>query len=425
MLIGLRIISILFDLFLAIILFFRPISKSKQSKETLLLLCCCFLFHAALVFIFLESRVFLVSNLLLSIVESSLVGLYFGYSFRDSSFWIFLQTSLTLLAGAVLNQAIQLFLPLSKVSKNLGLISGYLVISFLFSTIITLVLRQLFRTYQKLTMPTSRRSWLYQFIVPILSIIFAFTVSAIQGQVFGPDYLSVISLLSLIVLSFSSLYFTLHLSQQQHAYYQNKLDKEQLQFQLRETQQSQEEYQRLQSLRHDLKNKHLTLLALLEENPDEAREYLHSLTDSISGKQTFYSKNPTINFLLNQKLHDVEDEIKLEIDCFVPQELSIQPDILAVILGNCLDNSISACLRLTDKSERTLALNIRYFQQNLFISINNTFNEQEQETRKTRQRDGWGLRNVDALVQEYQGTVKRFKENGHYRTEILLPSPIN
>ena len=425
MLIGLRIISILFDLFLASVLFYRPISKSKQSKETLLLLCCCFLFHVALVFVFLESRVFLVSNLLLSIVESSLVGLYFGYSFRDSSFWIFLQTSLTLLAGAVLNQAIQLFLPLSKVSKNLGLISGYLVISFLFSTIITLVLRQLFRTHQKLSMATSRRNWLYQFIVPILSIIFAFTVSAIQGQVFGPDYLSVISLLSLIVLSFSSLYFTLHLSQQQHAYYQNKLDKEQLQFQLRETQQSQEEYQRLQSLRHDLKNKHLTLLALLEENPDEAREYLHSLTDSISGKQTFYSKNPTVNYLLNQKLHDVEDEIALDINCFIPQELSIQPDVLAVILGNCLDNSISACLRLTDKSERTLALNIRYFQQNLFISINNTFNEQEQETRKTRQRDGWGLRNVDALVQEYQGTVKRFKENGHYRTEILLPSPVN
>ena len=425
MLIGLRIISILFDLFLASVLFFRPISKSKQSKETLLVLCCCFLFHVALVFIFLESRVFLVSNLLLSIVESSLVGLYFGYSFRDSSFWIFIQTSLTLLAGAVLNQTIQLFLPLSKVSKNLGLISGYLAISFLFSTVLTLVLRQLFRTHQKLGMATSKRNWLYLFIVPILSIIFAFTVSAIQGQVFGPDYLSVISLLSLIVLSFSSLYFTLHLSQQQHAYYQNKLDKEQLQFQLRETQQSQEEYQRLQSLRHDLKNKHLTLLALLEENPDEAREYLHSLTDSILGKQTFYSKNPTINFLLNQKLHDVEDEIELEIDCFVPQELSIQPDILAVILGNCLDNSISACLRLTDKSDRTLALNIRYFQQNLFISINNTFNEQEQETRKTRQRDGWDLRNVDALVQEYQGTVKRFKENGHYRTEILLPSPIN
>ena len=113
--------------------------------------------------------------------------------------------------------------------------------------------------------------------MPLLYLLF-------KGKYFGPDYLSVISLLSLIVLSFSSLYFTLHLSQQQHAYYQNKLDKEQLQFKLRETQQSQEEYQRLQSLRHDLKNKHLTLLALLEENPDEAREYLQSLTDSISRK---------------------------------------------------------------------------------------------------------------------------------------------
>ena len=54
----------------------------------------------------------------------------------------------------------------------------------------------------------------------------------------------------------------------------------------------------------------------------------------------------------------------MEIDCFVPQELSIQPDILAVILGNCLDNSIAACLRLPNK-ERSLSINIRYFQQNL------------------------------------------------------------
>ena len=82
-----------------------------------------------------------------------------------------------------------------------------------------------------------------------------------------------------------------------------------------------------------------------------------------------------------------------------------------------MDNSISACLRLTDKSERTLSLNIRYFQQNLFISINNTFNEQEQETRKNTSKRWLGLLgNVDALVQEYQGTIKRFKENGHYRT---------
>ena len=423
MLVGLRIISILYDLFLASILFYRPFSKINMKKKPLIALFFILIFHGGLVFLFSESRIFLVSNLLLNILEYYLIGLNFDYPIRQSSFWILLQTSLSLLAGAVLNQGIQLILPLGELSKNLEAISLYLGISFFLSTGITLILRKLLLSHQRLRIATSKGNWLYQFIVPILSIFFAFTISAIQGGVFGADYLSIISLSSLIVLTLSSLYFNLYLARQQQQYYQNQLEKEQLQFQVREIQQSQEEYQRLQSLRHDLKNKHLTLLSLLEKNPEEAKDYLYSLTDSIVGEQTFYSKNQTINFLLNQKLHHLKDEIDMEIDCFVPQELSIQPDILAVILGNCLDNSIAACLRLPN-TERSLSLNIRYFQQNLFINIRNNFDEKEKSTRKSRQKDGWGLRNIDVLVQEYQGNIKRFIKDGQYQIEILLPIKI-
>ena len=423
MLVGLRIISILYDLFLASILFYRPFSKVNMKKKPLIALFFILIFHGELVFLFSESRVFLVSNLLLNILEYYLIGLNFDYPIRQSSFWILLQTSLSLLAGAVLNQGIQLILPLGELSKNLEAISLYLGISFFLSTGITLILRKLLLSHQRLRIATSKGNWLYQFIVPLLSIFFAFTISAIQGGVFGADYLSIISLSSLIVLTLSSLYFNLYLARQQQQYYQNQLEKEQLQFQVREIQQSQEEYQRLQSLRHDLKNKHLTLLSLLEKNPEEAKDYLYSLTDSIVGEQTFYSKNQTINFLLNQKLHHLKDEIEMEIDCFVPQELSIQPDILAVILGNCLDNSIAACLRLQNK-ERSLSINIRYFQQNLFINIRNNFDEKEKSTRKSRQKDGLGLRNIDALVKEYQGNIKRFIKDGQYQIEILLPIKI-
>ena len=423
MLVGLRIISILYDLFLASMLFYRPLSKINMKKKPLVALFFILIFHGELVFLFSESRIFLVSNLLLNILEYYLIGLNFDYPIRQSSFWILLQTSLSLLAGAVLNQGIQLILPLGELSKNLEAISLYLGISFFLSTGITLILRKLLLSHQRLRIATSKGNWLYQFIVPLLSIFFAFTISAIQGGVFGADYLSIISLSSLIVLTLSSLYFNLYLARQQQQYYQNQLEKEQLQFQVQEIQQSQEEYQRLQSLRHDLKNKHLTLLSLLEKNPEEAKDYLYSLTDSIVGEQTFYSKNQTINFLLNQKLHHLKDEIEMEIDCFVPQELSIQPDILAVILGNWLDNSITACLRLPNK-ERNLSLNIRYFQQNLFINIRNNFDEKEKSTRKSRQKDGWGLRNIDALVQEYQGNIKHFIKDGQYQIEILLPIKI-
>ena len=113
----------------------------------------------------------------------------------------------------------------------------------------------------------------------------------------------------------------------------------------------------------------------------------------------------------------------MEIDCVCTTRIIYSTRYLAVILGNCLDNSIAACLRLPNK-ERSLSLNIRYFQQNLFINIRNNFDEKEKSTRKSRQKDGWGLRNIDALVKEYQGNIKRFIKDGQYQIEILLPIKI-
>ena len=34
------------------------------------------------------------------------------------------------------------------------------------------------------------------------------------------------------------------------------------------------------------------------------------------------------------------------------------------------------------------------------------------------------MRNIDALVQEYQGNIKRFIKDGQYQIEILLPIKI-
>ena len=138
MLVGLRIISILYDLFLASILFYRPFSKINMKKKPLIALFFILIFHGGLVFLFSESRIFWSVISLLNILEYYLIGLNFDYPIRQSSFWILLQTSLSLLAGAVLNQGIQLILPLGELSKNLEAISLYLGISFFLSTGITL-----------------------------------------------------------------------------------------------------------------------------------------------------------------------------------------------------------------------------------------------------------------------------------------------
>lgn len=420
MLVSLRIVSILFDLFLGIIFFYRPLSQKEKSRRICIFTSLLLFFHALLTILFSGANLFLVGNLILSIAEYYFLGLYFGYAVQESSFWIFCQMSLTLLAGTILNQAVQLFSPLSVISENLIAMLFYLAVAFLLSLLVTLVLRQLFRAYQKLVYTVSKGTWLYQFIVPFLSICFAFTVSAIQGQVFEKDYLSFVSVLALIVLTFSSLYFTLYLSQQQQRYYQSILETEQMTFQLREMKQSKKDYRRIQRIQHDLKNQHLILLALLKEDPEQAKSYLQSMTNSIENQTVCYSKNTTINFLLNQKLQDKVEDIQLEIDCFVPQRLEINPDILAVLLGNLLDNSLEACMRLSNKEDRVLILGIRYFQKKLFIAIENSFDENELVIRKERQTEGWGLKNIERLVTNHRGTMKNFIQNGRHKTEVIL-----
>ena len=421
MLVSLRIVSILFDFFLGVIFFYRPLSQKEKSRRICIFTSLLLFFHALLTILFSGANLFLVGNLILSIAEYYFLGLYFGYAVQESSFWIFCQMSLTLLAGTILNQAVQLFSPLSVISENLIAMLFYLAVAFLLSLLVTLVLRQLFRAHQKLVYTVSKGTLLYQFIVPFLSICFAFTVSAIQGQVFEKDYLSFVSVLALIVLTFSSLYFTLYLSQQQQRYYQSILETEQLTFQLREIKQSKKDYRRIQRIQHDLKNQHLILLALLKENPEQAKSYLQSMTNSIENQTVCYSKNTTINFLLNQKLQDKIEDIQLEIDCFVPQRLEINPDILAVLLGNLLDNSLEACMRLSNKEDRVLILGIRYFQKKLFIAIENSFDENELVIRKERQTEGWGLKNIERLVTNHRGTMKNFIQNGRHKTEVILP----
>lgn len=420
MLVSLRIVSILFDLFLGIIFFYRPLSQKEKSRRICIFTSLLLFFHALLTILFSGANLFLVGNLILSIAEYYFLGLYFGYAVQESSFWIFCQMSLTLLAGTILNQAVQLFSPLSVISENLIAMLFYLAVAFLLSLLVTLVLRQLFRAHQKLVYTVSKGTWLYQFIVPFLSICFAFTVSAIQGQVFEKDYLSFVSVLALIVLTFSSLYFTLYLSQQQQRYYQSILETEQMTFQLREMKQSKKDYRRIQRIQHDLKNQHLILLALLKEDPEQAKSYLQSMTNSIENQTVCYSKNTTINFLLNQKLQDKVEDIQLEIDCFVPQRLEINPDILAVLLGNLLDNSLEACMRLSNKEDRVLILGIRYFQKKLFIAIENSFDENELVIRKERQTEGWGLKNIERLVTNHRGTMKNFIQNGRHKTKVIL-----
>lgn len=80
----------------------------------------------------------------------------------------------------------------------------------------------------------------------------------------------------------------------------------------------------------------------------------------ISTKRLLYK---WFHFKLSSKSKEKEAQkldIKLEIHCLIPQNLSLKADIISIILGNLLDNSISACSRIANPKFRIINLEIKF-----------------------------------------------------------------
>ena len=104
---------------------------------------------------------------------------------------------------------------------------------------------------------------------------------------------------------------------------------------------------------------------------------------------------------------------------------------MVIILGNLLDNAIEACEKTENKKE--IKLEIKYILNNLFITIENTYNGnlndaerggEHTELPKTTKGDfinhGVGLRNVNDIVNKYNGEMSWTAKDNVFRVEILM-----
>lgn len=206
----LRGLSILFDLSLSFFLFYRPMDVKSISKTFLFFLLLILGFHLGLTCFFAGRDWFLGVNLLLNLAESYLVAVSLHYRVSEVSFWILYQTFLSLFSGAVFNQILATFFPLSTLLLHKSSLLIYVGISWLLSLLVTMSLRFLLQKHPVFFasngLECSKVVRYSLFIVPSLAIFFSFLVLAIQGQIFSKTYLPVISLIALFVLGVSSLF---------------------------------------------------------------------------------------------------------------------------------------------------------------------------------------------------------------------------
>lgn len=179
---------------------------------------------------------------------------------------------------------------------------------------------------------------------------------------------------------------------------------------------------RLYSMKHDLKNQYIILMGMLSQGDTAgAKKYMQNSIQKIEHTDYFFTNNYVLNYLLNEKKSVAQSHgITFNVTSFLPERIKLDTDILAVVLGNLIDNSLNATLRLSSDQEKEISLLIKQFDHHLLIEITNEFDPVEILTRKNRRSEGIGIKNVKGIVEENGGIYKQWVQDHRYFVSILL-----
>ena len=185
----------------------------------------------------------------------------------------------------------------------------------------------------------------------------------------------------------------------------------------------------LKSIRHDLKNHLIAIEGYIKaDETDKAMDYIHSISSETISSNTFINTPsiPLSALLSSKKQLCIEKGIS-----FAPEIItysSLIPDIdLCIIVGNILDNAIEAAEKVEnqkgyiDFSMQTRNGIIHIICYNNFL-IKPVVSHGTFLTHKQNQKSfhGIGLKNVQKLVEKYNGSMNHTFTDDVFTIEILL-----
>ena len=205
----------------------------------------------------------------------------------------------------------------------------------------------------------------------------------------------------------------LHMQEREYYFAQSKL--------------MQESVKNVRAIRHDM-SFHLSAIKDFAVDNKVVTDYIDGLLGNIDEGEV-YSTTGNIAFdsIINFKLKNAaEDNIKLDLSLFIPAVINIEIADIVIILGNLLDNALTAVAKVEDK---VIKLDIEFSKGNLFIKIDNTFDgsvkyaegeEKRIVTLKSGEEHGHGLNNIRKSVEKYNGHIDITHDNNVFSVGVLL-----
>lgn len=185
----------------------------------------------------------------------------------------------------------------------------------------------------------------------------------------------------------------------------------------------------IRSIKHDMQA-HLIVLQyyLKAENYDKARAYL----DGMMTNQKLWSPpvtdvgNEMVNAVIQYALKKSKKPIEFQHRGLLPEEMDVEDMDLCTVFSNLLSNSVEACERLEHTIGR-IVLEIHTEGKNLLIIVENPIEKTVQKeslgketSKKDKKNHGYGIRNVRAVAQKYNGKMEFDITESLFRVKILF-----
>lgn len=189
-----------------------------------------------------------------------------------------------------------------------------------------------------------------------------------------------------------------------------------------------EQTEELKRFRHDYHH-HLYVLKELLHNKKyrEAATYIRQLENKPEKHMDIvYSGNTVVDAVICGVLGNTEiQDIRFEYKGKLKKKIGIEDVDICTILGNVLENAVEECERYQGK--RYIRMEIATYKSNLFITVCNSCRQnpdrrgKERRTEKKEKRHhGYGIQNMKAAAEKYNGGIQFKEEEGEFTVKIHL-----
>jgi sensor histidine kinase regulating citrate/malate metabolism len=168
--------------------------------------------------------------------------------------------------------------------------------------------------------------------------------------------------------------------------------------------------EQLHILRHDYKYHLASMQKMIKSGYNkEMQDYIEILNENIDEKEiNDYCKSRAVNAMLDSFSERCKKErIEFQVRIILPPEGMIDDYELCIILGNLLENAITACLRTPENERRYIEVSMRPREHKYGIKVENSYDgvlKHEGKTLYSIKKDGgFGIKSIVSIVQRYHG----------------------